>query len=243
MTHSGIEVRVFVHGFLGLPSDWKAFARPGIDVVIDLWSIASADGFAGSVDAFQFAAERILSAMPQGQKPLLIGYSLGARLAMHTLLSRPESFKAVVLVSAHPGLPSEGDRQQRVLNDIEWAKRFRSEAWSNLMEAWNEQPVFRSSGTNKVTRDERNFERGTLAKALEYWSLGRQRDLRHELTTVRLPILLLTGVADKKFTALNVEWMINLAPANIQHQVIADSGHRVPWDQPQNFIEAVQGFC
>ena len=240
---SGTEPITFVHGFLGLPTDWRSLARAGVDTAVDLWSIIESKEFAISADAFQFASEKMLSALPSGQKSLLVGYSLGARLAMHALLLRPERFSAAVFISGHPGLPSETERQARVLSDSEWATRFRSESWTDLMTAWNEQSVLRPVGESVISRAERDFDRGTLARALECWSLGRQRDLRPNLTSIRVPILLLTGAADKKFTALNAEWIRSLGPGHIQHRVVAGAGHRVPWEQPQNFIEAMQGFC
>ncbi len=241
--HFGSEPRVFVHGFLGLATDWQAWARPNLDVSIDLWSIAAAYELAPLADAFQFAAEKIHAALPKSGKTVLIGYSLGARLAMHALLLRPERFSAAVFVSGHPGLLSEDERAKRTQSDREWAERFRSEPWSELMAAWNDQAVLRSARANLVSRDEPTFTREALAVALERWSLGRQRDLRQQLAVLDVPILLLTGAEDKKFTALNLEWMKNLAPAKIQHRIVPEAGHRVPWEQPQNFVEALQGFC
>ena len=44
-----------------------------------------------------------------GEKSILLGYSLGGRLALHACLSRPDLWRGAIIVGAGPGLESEGE--------------------------------------------------------------------------------------------------------------------------------------
>lgn len=231
MTLSGIERAVFVHGFLGLAEDWNGFARSGVDVCVDLWSLAGKNG-----EPFGVANARIL-AEAGGNGAVLIGYSMGARLAMHALIADPGRYRAAILISGNPGLTSQEERVRRLEADQEWARRFRKEPWDGLMKAWNNQAVL--AGGADPGRKECDFNRDALAWALEHWSLGRQRDLRAELAALDMPILYLTGAEDKKFTDLVRELVKG---CRHRHIAIEGAGHRLPWEKASEFVESVTRF-
>ena len=46
-----------------------------------------------------------------GEKSILLGYSLGGRLALHACVRRPDLWQAVVVAGADPGLESEEDKR------------------------------------------------------------------------------------------------------------------------------------
>ena len=48
-----------------------------------------------------------VDAQANGEKSILLGYSLGGRLALHACLSRPDLWKSAIVVGADPGLESE----------------------------------------------------------------------------------------------------------------------------------------
>src|SRR5690606_6539540 len=97
-----------------------------------------------------------------GGSRILVGYSLGGRIALHALRDSPDLWQAAVIISAHPGLVLEEDRVVRKKADQEWAKRFMHEDWDLLMKSWNSQPVFKN-GSQPLLRHERDFDRKKLA--------------------------------------------------------------------------------
>lgn len=263
MTTSGPKVTsaqtpevIAIHGFLGLARDWNAFGYTGVD----LWPSAKALGQTAnramlhsvgqSVDCkddhFEIWAKRfndrfVVGRVENGVKPWLLGYSLGGRLAMHAVLMRPELFSGAVFVSANPGLKNESEREERRTQDKKWSERFQTEKWNQLIEDWNNQPVLKSPEglAHRAEHQNTDFDREALAAALNIWSLGRQQDLSQRLASLTIPVLYITGNADHKFT--EIVSTIKRA-ANHAHQVIAGSGHRVPWDRPREFSEAVRRF-
>jgi 2-succinyl-6-hydroxy-2,4-cyclohexadiene-1-carboxylate synthase len=247
---------ITLHGFLGLHSDWDIFlSAAGVDSTQRALKWKNVNLWQEPIDFPERFAEQVQSSFSLGQeKPVLLGYSMGGRLAMEILLKAPDSFAAAVIVSAHPGLRSEAERESRLLNDHKWAERFRSDPWSSLMRDWNKQVVLAppaNPGSDFVSlcRDELAFNREKLAVALEHWSLGRQADLRLQLAQIKTPILFVSGEEDVKFTSLMLDWMSLLqakastkTKANIKHAVISGAGHRVPWDRPVAFWKVVDEY-
>lgn len=241
---------VALHGFLGLPSDWDSVFTEDFTAefpveAVDLWpstrELYSTNGFADWSRAFLSQEET------RSQKPILLGYSMGGRLAMHAALRAPEKWAGAVFVSAHPGLASFEERVARTLNDQKWAQRFLKEPWDDVIRDWNSQAVLQPPGPELAPeaiplkpRLESEFDRQALALAMQFWSLGNQTDLRERLRGLPIPILFVTGELDTKFTSLIRDLKL---PEHHRHEVVARAGHRVPWDQPQAFREVVRRFC
>lgn len=237
---------IALHGFLGLPSDWDSvFTGDFAFEAVNLWpsthKIYSTNGFR---DWCRLFLDEVGVRSP---KPVLLGYSMGGRLAMHAALKAPDRWAGAIFVSANPGLKSFQERQARMMNDQEWARRFLDEPWLDVLRAWNSQAVLQAPPPEKAPeaiplkpRLERDFDRKALALAMQFWSLGNQEDLRERLLNLPIPVLYITGELDTKFTSLIRE--LNL-PAHHRHEVVAGAGHRVPWDQPRVFRELVREFC
>src|SRR5690242_6488130 len=115
------EILYCVHGFLGQASDWEDILPPYLrKFAFDLFSPG-----ASSQPAFDFNAlggwindTAVKSPGPR----VLVGYSLGGRIALHALTRKPEIWSAAVIISAHPGLSDPTERQKRIENDEKWAE-------------------------------------------------------------------------------------------------------------------------
>ena len=237
---------IALHGFLGLPADWSKLKLPACSTVeaVDLWRFASGapeSAYAEWAKAFTRELRGSIDDTVQ-----IIGYSLGGRLAMHAICEAPDLFSKAVIVSAHPGLRHESERRDRLLNDRAWAARFRVDPWEDLLRAWNSQPVFRLPESREkdwiqLDRPESLFSREKLSFALDAWSLGRQSDLRERIIAAPVPLKLISGAADSKFTALLSEFAASQKSRRhpIEHFVVQGAGHRVPWDAPELFTKAI----
>lgn len=246
-----------LHGFLGLARDWDLFesavqdhrGRPVRLVKHNLWS-----ELAGLEDkSLNGWAKKINDEVEQrrefnDEKPhLLVGYSMGGRLAMHALLQNPRNWSGAVFISAHPGLASSEERVARAKNDEKWAERWRKEKWSDVWGAWQEQPVFNTTTQPAVVteRTEREFDRELLAEGMLAWSLSRQEDLLEPLLKVKKPVLWLAGDEDTKFKSIHLGIAKKAArDGRTLHKfgVVKGAGHRLPWDQPETFLSALQKF-
>lgn len=219
---------IALHGFLGHPSDWKhcglqearavdLFSAP-YSLHLDQWG----EQFNARLSSFEI------------ESPVLLGYSLGGRLALHALIQNPALYKSAVIISSHPGIADKEKRLERLAQDKEWAKRFRQEEWNQIIERWNQQSIFKTSAS-PFQRLEKDYHRESLAQALECASLGVQEDLRGKIKTLPLPILWIVGENDTKYCALAESLSFSHPASKVVK--IPSAGHRTPWDQPLAFNE------
>jgi 2-succinyl-6-hydroxy-2,4-cyclohexadiene-1-carboxylate synthase len=212
-----------LHGFLGQPSDWD-FLKLGRWICPDLFK---------KIDPFQKWASNFNQSVEPGS--LLMGYSLGGRLALHALLQNPERWKGAIIVSAHPGLTTLQERRERLLHDHRWAERFLSEPWEDLLVAWNQQILFGGKQPVKF-REESAYSRELLSQALKVWSLGEQENLRPKLLQLSIPILWIAGKNDQRYAPISLEH------PTFKHVLVPDAHHRVPWEQQEIFTQIMTDF-
>jgi 2-succinyl-6-hydroxy-2,4-cyclohexadiene-1-carboxylate synthase len=160
---------------------------------------------------------------------ILLGYSMGGRLALQLL--EQQRFTKAVIVSAGLNAPDE----ERRARDEEWARRFESEEWPSLMDAWNAQPVF---GGHALARSEADYDRRELARQLREWSPAVLPPPR--LESIETPVLWIAGERDAKYVAIAQHAVARLPHAQLW--ICPDAGHRVPWEQPELFIERLRLF-
>lgn len=247
-----------LHGAVGQAADWQGFAVPGWAVKrVDLWRFlaccpmsmpefgralnaeVSADGRWQMVDG-RSKTEGISSAihhLPSAiSRNVLVGYSMGARLALHALLDGGP-WDAAVLVAPHPGLESETERTARRESDAEWGSRALSGDWMDFLAAWNAQPVLAATGQRQPLAAQHRRE---VARSFIDWSLGAQEPLWERLGEIACPVLWCTGERDGKFTALGARAVPHLKSGELW--VAPEAGHRVPWDAPDAFRAKVREF-
>jgi 2-succinyl-6-hydroxy-2,4-cyclohexadiene-1-carboxylate synthase len=160
---------------------------------------------------------------------VLLGYSMGGRLALQ-LLERERFTKAIIVSS---GLNAPDD--DRRIRDEAWARRFESEEWTSLMQAWNAQPVF---GGHQLERREADYERHELARQLREWSPAVLPSPRLEV--IDTPILWIAGERDAKYVDVAHQAVARLPHAELW--ICPDAGHRVPWEQPEAFVTRLRRF-
>lgn len=221
-----------LHGFLGAPSDWDhlklsfPFSNVHSFNLFDPMAFDPTKGLeAAGIAINDYASES------SGTR-IIIGYSLGGRLALHALIHNPQIWTAAVIISAHPGLTSEEEKGIRYQGDQEWAGSFLSESWNVLVDKWNSQPIFKE---NYGPKEENLFSRQSLATALTGWSLGIQKDLTSTIADLNLPILWMTGESDQKFTSIGKH--LKFSHSLSKQCVIKDAAHRVPWDNSSEFLD------
>lgn len=201
-----------LHGFLGLPSDWDFLRKAGIAVETPP-----------------------LDAIPS-RGDVLLGYSMGGRLALHALLAGAQ-YERAVIVSASLGIEDRVAREERQRIDERWARMFEKQPWARVMSEWNAQPVF---GGHAMKREERDFDRRELARLLRQWSPGVLPSVAWRLHEIHIPILWIAGEKDAKYVAEGQRAVSQLP--NGELWICPGAGHRVPWEQPERFVERLQSI-
>lgn len=224
-------MRIYVvSGFLGLPSDWKALS---FGPELEHREIIPQPSLQAWAEHFNESIKR-----DGAEKRLLMGYSMGGRLAMHALLAESSLWSGAVIVSAHPGLTEHHDRVNRHMQDIKWAERFENDPWREVIHDWNQQAVF--DGAPAFSRFEQDYSRSNLAKIMRHFSLGLQENLRLQLHSLTLPILYVAGQKDLRYSVLAKECAENHTKAQLW--IAPEAGHRVPWQQSVAFQQQVIKF-
>ncbi|MBK1832913.1 alpha/beta fold hydrolase [Roseibacillus ishigakijimensis] len=233
-----------LHGAIGRAGDWDDFsgalaAHGETCRAVDLWRFQECDSLSFADWAGAFNAEVAAAGAAEN---VLVGYSLGGRLALHALLARPSLWQKAVIVSAHPGLRAEPERFQRMVVDAEWAASVLTADWGQFLRNWDEQGVLQSDVVRPDPDPRLKLvnRRRAIARSFMEWSLGKQEDLRPRLAEISCPILWLTGERDGKFTRLAGEAAPLLSCG--RHQAVADCGHRLPWERPEEFLRLVREF-
>ena len=162
---------------------------------------------------------------------VILGYSMGGRLALQALIEGA-SFDRAVIVSA--GLNLEEGREERRTRDEAWARRFESDPWDDVMRDWNAQPVF---GGHALQRDERDYDRRELARQLRENSPGVLPPLAPRLREIEIPLLWIAGEHDRAYVEI-AKRAVSLLP-NAELWICPNAGHRVPWEQPALFLDIV----
>jgi len=165
---------------------------------------------------------------------VLVGYSMGGRLALHALIAGA-AFDRAVIISA--GLNLEEGREERRARDEAWAKRFESDSWDEVMRDWNAQPVF---GGHVVQRLENDYDRRELARQLRENSPGLLPTLVPRLHEIEIPVLWITGERDTAYVEIGRRAVSSLRTAELW--ICPNAGHRVPWEQPALFRARLREF-
>lgn len=213
-----------LHGFLGLPEDWDSLKLP------NLYAVNLSDPQFPSPKEGLWAWAETFNAFVRSQPPedrVLMGYSLGGRLAMHAAILDPTLWKKAFFISTHPGLKTPQEKAERLIQDTAWANRFLTLPWNVVIEAWHAQPVFTS--TYHPYRPEKLFDKQWLASSLTDWGLAHQEDFSKRIPPNAEWIV---GEYDTKFHAL----------APIKPTIIPGAGHRVLFDNPDSLRELFLQF-
>lgn len=196
-------------GFLGLPKDWNSF--PQFTPITELNT-------------------------PLTPQSILLGYSMGGRRVLQHLIQYPNHYHSAIIISAHPGLQTEKERELRAEQNQKWAAKFLSDPWENLMHEWNTQAIF----TDVPDRQEHHYSRKCLSDHLLKYSLAKQPNLRLQIADLSIPILWITGERDEKFTQLAES--VHLQNPRSKKIIAPEAGHRVPWENMKFFTTSLEHF-
>lgn len=250
----GRSTLVMLHGFTGSAAGWcshlDALAACGARVIaFDLPGHGRSDapedarlyGFDASRDML-LAALRELG-VGQGEA-ILLGYSMGGRVALHAAFSG--FFCALVLESATPGLQDPVEREQRRASDEALAAGIERGGVQAFVERWEKLPLFASQNalplkTREALRGQRlnNRARG-LAQSLRGAGTGIQPPLHDRLPALHLPVLLLAGELDTKFSAIARSMAESLPQAQLC--IVPGAGHTIHLERPGEFDLLVGNF-
>lgn len=262
---------VLVHGFAQQASTWDKVAlslsRAGVECFA--FELAghgkSARPTVGDVlghEAFDldFQAQALLAfceavAHVAGRLPVLVGYSMGGRVALQAarLVTEgqqvPETrapFAALVLESAGLGPADAASRGALRERNFAWAARVRDEGVSAFMDWWAGLPLFESQRNLDDDQRER-LRAGRLANDAESLALSFERAGAHampsqgesiralcELAAKGIPVSYLAGELDAKYCKVASTLQAEYQGA-VSCRVVPAAGHNIHLEQSEAF--------
>lgn len=182
--------------------------------------------------------------LASGEPPVLIGYSMGGRLALRYALERPVS--GLVLISASPGIANPVEREKRRISDERLAGGIAVQGVDAFIDAWLGNPIFgglakRHEIWRAVDRETRLLSSADgLARALVSYGQGSQPYLGDRLGELRVPTLIVAGADDAKYVA--IADTMHGAIAGSQLAVIEGVGHTVIGEDPAELGDLISRF-
>jgi len=230
---------VALHGFLGDPRVWDAVASR---VEGATWVCPWLPGHGPHATVHEGDFESVLDAwldpwVPAGA--VLVGYSMGARLALSYALRHPGRVRRAVLVSATPGLADAAARAVRQAEDETRAERLLRDGVEPFVAAWETMPMWATQArlgpavqaAHRARRRAHTPE--GLASALR--TLGTGAMPSYATTLDAVPTHWLAGGLDTKFVAL-AEALRGRVEAVT---VVPDAGHDLVLEAPDVVAKAV----
>ena len=213
---------VLVPGFTQTASSWSAVANIVADTgdvrAVDMQEVADFATTAGAIGDV-------------GGAGIYAGYSMGGRLCLRLALDRPDLVRALVLVSATPGIEDAAERAARIESDERWARLAEQTGVEAFLAQWLAQPMFATVPADAPgLTDRRSLTPAFLAACLRRLGTGAMEPMWDRLKALTMPVLLVTGTGDEKFTAI-ARGMLERLPPGAAHETLA-GGHALPLEQP-----------
>lgn len=186
-------------------------------------------------------------------RPLVVGYSMGGRVALAALAAAPDAFArragALVLESAGLGPVDEAARAEAACRDSDCAVRLRAQGIAAFMDGWERLPLFATQlelppdvraclAAERRANDVEALAR-TFEEAGQHSMPGRAAifDALRGLAARGIPVLYLTGARDRKYVALAQEaHAAGVFPSPI---LVPDAGHNVHLEAPAAFVRTL----
>ena len=222
-----------LHGFMGAPSDWDLLRGELRDYDLVTPLIQPAENWDAGMTALE-------DALPEGS--VLIGYSMGARLALGLALTKPQRYRGLIFCSGNPGIEDEQQRQKRYASDCRIADRIDNEQRAEFLNYWYTSAVFRSLSPDVREQEiQRKLARSgdDWSSILRCYSVAKQPNYWPQLTKLPIPCMAIAGQQDKKYVRLVTRMG---ALPNIQARIVPDCGHIVHHEQPRVFLNLVRTF-
>jgi 2-succinyl-6-hydroxy-2,4-cyclohexadiene-1-carboxylate synthase len=225
---------LFIPGFMQRGDAW----RPVAELLPERYPSALLDHRESS---FEGRLAEIADAAGEGS--VLVGYSLGGRLALRAVLRDPGRYAGLVTVGAAAGIDDPVLRSSRAEADDRLAAWMETAPIEAIVSIWERQPLFadQSEGLIEEQRPGRmSHDPGELAMLLRTAGQGVLEPVWHALLTLELPVLAIAGARDEGY-ATAARRIADTAPRG-RGAIVEDAGHAPQLQQPQRVAELIEGF-
>lgn len=170
---------------------------------------------------------------------VLVGYSMGGRVALHVALAAPRRVQRLVLIATTAGIEDEQERARRRESDDALAEELETEPYERFIERWRSQPLFEGepAEVSALARaDQRRNRPAALAAALRGIGTGEMQSLWPRLAELEMSVTVVVGERDLKFQRIGRRMVQRIAAAELRVLV---GGHNLALESPAAVAEAI----
>jgi 2-succinyl-6-hydroxy-2,4-cyclohexadiene-1-carboxylate synthase len=174
------------------------------------------------------------------QRFTLVGYSMGARIALHAALALPDRVEGLVLIGASPGIADAREREDRRCADDRLAAQIEGSTIEDFARRWAATPVLAGQASQVAAAAHTDRLRNTpagLARALRGLGTGALAPVWDRLGQLDGAVKLIVGERDRKFRAIAVEMAAAIPGARVG--VVPGAAHAVHLERPDRVAASI----
>lgn len=177
---------------------------------------------------------------------VLLGYSMGGRIALQYAIKNQAQLKGLVLIGATPGIEDAEKRSTRLVEDGARATKLMNQSIDGFLTEWLGQTLLKSQESipepyrTNMLEARHKMSPQSLAHYLEILGTGTMPSAWKRLVEIKLPTLLITGADDLKFT--EIAGKMQKFISDCEHHIIKQAGHAACFEQPAEFSICLKRF-
>jgi 2-succinyl-6-hydroxy-2,4-cyclohexadiene-1-carboxylate synthase len=186
---------------------------------------------------------RLAEIAAAGAQALIVGYSLGGRLALRAALRDPARYAGLVTVGVTAGIEDTAERAARAEADERLASWIEAAPIEDVVAIWERQPLFADQSEMLVEQQRPGRlaqDPVALARLLRSAGQGVLDPVWHELLTFQLPLLAVAGARDEGYVSA-AQKLADTAP-NARAQIVEHAGHAPQLQQPDELAVLIAAF-
>lgn len=244
---------LLLHGFTGRGSGWAthlpALRASHRTIVVDLLGHGRSDAPADPARYALPCQANDLAALVRsfgGAAADVLGYSLGARIALQLAIDHPAVVRRLVLESPSAGLDDPLERERRRQADEALARMIEREGVPAFVERWEAQPLFASyaalapAARARLRRQRTGHSAPGLANSLRGAGQGAMLPLHGRLGEVRSATLIVAGRLDSVGRERAAVVAGGIPDARLE--IVEGAGHTPHLELPAAFRRLVVDF-
>ena len=232
---------VLLHGFTNTGASWQPVIAGLGESYTSIAPDIRGHGAASALGPVTLDAVITDIAATAPRQFTLGGYSMGGRIALHVALALGDRVRALVLISASPGIADESQRAARRESDEALAREIERLPIHAFARRWSRNPVLAGLPASLAAAAHEDRLRNTpsgLARALRGLGTGTLPSLWGHLVELSMPVTVVAGARDERFTAMG-EAMARAIPGAAL-EVLDGVGHAVHLEAPDRLAELIR---
>ena len=227
---------VMVHGFTQTARLWGPFgdllAQNHTLIGIDLPGHAGSDAVRADLPTTASLVRDAVVATVGSDPCSVLGYSLGARVALHVATTTDLDVSRLILIGGTAGIDDPGAREKRRARDEEMATALEvSGDVAAFIERWLRNPMFAQLAQATQSEERLRNTAAGLASSLRLAGTGTQEPLWNRVAGLSPALLALAGADDARFAAHALR-LAHTAPHGTA-SLIPGGGHAAHLAQPE----------